>query len=89
MLPVYSVTHVPGCSSAGLEPFPEGALCLAGRAAGKKAGNADVFVQIKPVDTFAAPDQAPVRTLPCCPISKTWVPEQRDAHGSAVDKVDD
>jgi hypothetical protein len=27
-----------------IEPFPEGALCLAGRAAGKKAGNADVFV---------------------------------------------
>ena len=74
--------------SAGFEPFREGALCLAGGATGKKAGNADVFVQVGPVDTFAAPDQAPVRALRSCPICKTWVPGQRHADGSAIDKVD-
>lgn len=75
--------------SAGVEPTLEGALCLGGRAAGKKASHANVFVEIGPVDAFAAPDQAPVHTLRGRAMGKTRVPGQGHADGSAVDEIDD
>jgi hypothetical protein len=75
--------------STGLEPSSEGTLCLAGRAAGKKASDTNVFVEIRPVDAFATPDQAPVPPLRRRAVGKTRVPGQGHAYGPAIDEIDD
>ena len=67
--------------------MPKRALCLARRPTGEKASDADVFVEIRPVDAFPAPDQPPVRTLGGRPMYKARVPGQGHANGSAVDEV--
>src|SRR5687768_3418194 len=66
-----------GGGPAGLEPPLQGGLALAGGAAGENALDADVLVQVGPVDAGAPADQPPVGALGRGPVSEARVPRQR------------
>ena len=73
---------------AGLEPFAERVLCFTRRPTSEETANADVFVQIGPVNALASANQAPVRAFRWSAMREAGIPEQRHAHGSPVDEVD-
>ena len=72
-----------------LQPSAQGGVCLARAAAGKKTLDTDVLVQVRPVNTFALPDESPMRAFGLVPMRQPRIPRQRDTDASAVDKIDD
>jgi hypothetical protein len=72
-----------------LQPLSERGLALTRRSASEKAGDADIFVEVGPVNAFAPADQSPMFTFRRCPVREARVPWQRHAHGAAVDEIDD
>jgi hypothetical protein len=54
----------------------------------QKSADADVRVEVWPVDTFAVADETPTATLARRSIEKGGEPSQRNQHAASVDKVD-
>ena len=70
------------------QPSAQRALCLARAAAGKQTLDTDVLVQIRPVNTFALPDESPMRAFGLVPMRQARVPRQWDTDAPAVDEID-
>ena len=71
------------------QPSLQRALCFAGGAAGKKADYTDVFVQVRPMNSFAPSDEAPVATFARGAMRQSWIPSDGHTDGSTVHEVDD
>ena len=85
--PLHSLVRSP--AGARCQPFLERRLALTRRESGKQSLNADVFIQVRPMDTEAASNKSPVVSLLRCPALQTRIPHERRCDRSAVDQVDD
>ena len=74
--------------AAFLQPALERLLALAGRFAKHQALDADVFVQVRPVDAFAAPNQPPVVPFLRRAVLQARKPRERRSHVTPVGKFD-
>lgn len=72
-----------------LEPPPKRLLGLSRSAARQEALHTDIFIQIRPVDTLASPNQTPLPSLAYAPLCQAWEPGQRNRDRPAVSKVHD
>ena len=55
----------------------------------KQALNADILVEVGPVDPFAPPDQPPVASLSGRPVHEPRVPRKRHGQGPTIHQIDD
>jgi len=67
-----------------LQPPPQRILALSRSPAGQKALDADVLIQIRPMNSFTASDEAPIRTLRGCPVRQAREPGDGHGDGPAV-----
>ena len=72
---------------ASLKPFPQRLLGLARPTARRKAVRADILIQIRPVDSRAPADEAPVGSLRGCPVEEAREPGQWHNNGPAVGEI--
>jgi hypothetical protein len=80
-------SHGSGGRFPPLEPPAKRLLRFTGSSAGQKTGDADVFIQVRPVDALAARNQAPVGALRRRPVSQTREPGQRRRNRPAIREV--
>ncbi len=52
------------------------------------ASDADVLVEVGPVDAFPIGDQLPVASLGWRPVRQTWIPPERYGDPSPINEVD-
>jgi hypothetical protein len=57
-------------------PLLERLLAFAGRLATDQVFGADIFIQIRPMDSFSLSDQAPIGALRGCAMQQARVPVQ-------------
>src|ERR1035438_8776406 len=69
---------------ASFKPLFERALAFAGRMAPHNIFHADVFVQGRPMNSFAAADKPPTRTFFCRRVQQPRIPRQRCFHRAPV-----
>ena len=69
---------------ATLQPSSQRTLCFAGKAAGQKAYDTDVLVQIGPMDPFAASNEPPVAVFARAAVCQSWKPGDGHTDGSTV-----
>ncbi len=62
---------------------------LAGPPARQEALHTDIFVQIRPVDSYPAADETPMGSFRRCPVRQAREPSQRHSDGPTVGKIDD
>jgi hypothetical protein len=62
---------------AALQPLLQRRLAFSRRPSGDQAVDAQVFIQIWPMNTFAAANQPPVVPLLRCAVEKPGVPRER------------
>jgi hypothetical protein len=72
-----------------LEPLPEGFVALARFAARQQALNADILVQIWPMNTFAVRYQSPVLALQERSVSQPRKPGEWCCYSSTVLEIND
>lgn len=60
---------------------------FARRAANQKAFDANVFIEIGPVETLTTSDQPPIGSLDLSPVRQTRIPRDWHGHGSTIDKM--
>src|ERR1019366_2950481 len=72
-----------------LEPPPKRILRLTRPAARQEALHADILIQIRPVDPFAASNETPVGALRSGPVCQTREPGEWHRDRSAIRKVHD
>src|SRR5580658_6028965 len=77
----------PVAGFARLQPFPQGLLSLARPTARQKAVRADILIQIRPVDSRASANEAPVGSLRRCPVQEAREPDQWHNNGPAVGEI--
>ena len=73
---------------SAFEPTPEGGLRLTRTPTGEESFDADVLIEIGPVNALAVADESPTRALSIGAVRKPWVPCERYTDGPAVDQVD-
>ena len=66
------------------EPFFEGTLAFTGGLAGQNIFHADVLVQVRPVDAFAAADEPPLGAFARRAVQQARIPRERRGHGASV-----
>ena len=69
------------------EPAPQGFLRLPRPFALEQAGHPNVFVQVRPMDTFAVPNEPPVVALLRRPMGEAGEPRDGRADGPAIREV--
>lgn len=79
-------TRLPG-SFPSLEPAAKGVLRFARSAARQQALHADVFVQFRPVDSFATGDETPVVPFGRSSVRQTREPRKRHGDRAAVGEI--
>jgi hypothetical protein len=72
-----------------MEPAPKGRLDLAGPTARQQAFHADILVQVRPMDSYAATNETPIGPLRWRPVRQARKPSQRHGNGPAIGKIDD
>jgi hypothetical protein len=70
-----------------LEPPPERWLALARSAAREQAFDADIFIQIRPVNSLAPRDQSPVVPLGGFAMRKARKPRERSRNSPSVREI--
>ena len=83
----HSVRGSGSTSLARIEPSPERLGSLPGPSPGQEAIHTDSFIEIRPVDPLAAPNQAPVPSLRCAPVRQSWEPNKRHSDRPAIGKI--
>lgn len=72
-----------------LEPPLQRGLRLPRRSTGKQALDAYVFVEVRPMNALATPNEAPLRPLGDRSMCEPRIPSQRDGETAAVRQIDD
>ena len=70
-----------------LEPKAKRFLCLTGSATRQETRHADIFIQLRPMDTFASRDQTPVGALRWCSVRQAREPGKRHRDRPAIREV--
>lgn len=71
-----------------IKPSLKGSLAFSGGLAGKEILDADVLVQLGPVDAAAVSDQPPMVSLVGCPVGKSRIPGNRYGDRTTIGEVD-
>lgn len=78
-----------GGGFALLQPAGQGFVGLAGSEAGGEAGDAEVVVQLGPVNALAAADETPIGALLGSGVRERRGPGERHGNGAAIGEIDD
>jgi len=70
-----------------IEPALKRSLGFTGPPPRQEALNANVLIQIRPVNSFAVADKSPVGALNMCPMRQSWEPGERRRDGPAIHQV--
>ena len=74
-------------SSSTLEPAAQGSLRFPRTPACQKTFDADVFVEVRPVDSLAFTDQTPVSSFGLATMRQSRVPRERDGDRTPIEQV--
>lgn len=73
---------------AAFKPSAQRRLCLARTPPGKKTFDAEVFVQLRPVDALTFSDEPPVSPFRWAAMCESWIPCQRNGDRTTIDECD-
>ena len=76
-------------SSSTLEPAAQGRLGFPRAPTSEKTIDADVFIEIRPVNSLAFPDQTPVPSFGFGAMRQSRVPRERNSNRAPIEKVHD
>jgi hypothetical protein len=71
-----------------LQPAPKRRLTLTRLTSRQQACHANIFIEVRPVDTHAAANKIPMNPLRRTPMRQTRGPCQRHGYGPAIGKID-
>jgi hypothetical protein len=86
-LPLRHKLQLPGPLRALIQPALQGILAFAGWPAKQQAHHTEVFVQIGPMNPFAASDELPVIAFLGCTMHQAWVPCERYRDRPSVSEI--
>jgi len=69
------------------EPALERPLTFSGGLSGQETFDADVLIQVRPVNSHATPYEAPMIPVLTSAVEQPWVPGKRYHHGSTIHEV--